>query len=91
MLGQVQLHAWVILTCKLQRHCSNLATQVAALSVHCGHRVADTLSTERSKAQKEQAAHLLCLRELEDRVQVSTRHTCQDEPWVLIGRQAATH
>lgn len=33
---------------------------------------ADTLGTERVKAQKEQAAHTQCLRELEDRVQVMT-------------------
>lgn len=31
----------------------------------------DTLGTQRAKAQKEQAAHTQCLRELEDRVQVS--------------------
>jgi hypothetical protein len=33
---------------------------------------ADTLGTERVKGQKEQAVHAQCMRELEDRVQVST-------------------
>jgi hypothetical protein len=44
---------------------------------------ADTLGTERVKGQKEQAVHAQCLRELEDRVQVST--TQQPSTFQLLG------
>jgi hypothetical protein len=56
----------------LVRTCSDAFTACTAshrcLSLH----PADTLGTERAKAQKEQVAHSQSLRELEDRVQVSS-------------------
>lgn len=59
-----------------QSGCSMPTVDVpVCLCVHVLPRT-DTLGTERLKAQREQAAHEQCLRDLEDRVQVSSSMCC---------------